>query len=151
MAEAIFSLAGLVSISAWLGLGAAAAIAPGLAGTRLLLICGRVVPLGLCILYTYLLVAHWGPVPDGGFSSLAAVLTLFSVPGKMLTGWIHFLAFDLLVGRWLVDHALSHRRVRWPLLLGLPATFVYGPLGVLSYFIGQFVATHPLPCRERTS
>lgn len=141
MSEVAFSLAGIASICAWFGLGIAAAVAPGLARTRLLLVSGRVVPVGLCILYIYLLVAHWGPVPDGGFSSLAAVLKLFSVPGKMLTGWIHFLAFDLLVGRWLVDHALSHQHARWPLLLGLPATFMYGPLGVLSYFTGQFVAS----------
>jgi hypothetical protein len=58
---------------------------------------------------------------------------LFSVPGKLLGAWMHFLAFDLLVGRWLVDHALSGGRSRLPLVAALPATFLYGPLGVLLY------------------
>ena len=51
----------------------------------------------------------------------------------MLGGWVHFLAFDLLVGRWMVDDTLANGHARWPLGLVLPATFLYGPLGFLIY------------------
>jgi Domain of unknown function (DUF4281) len=140
MNETIFAVASLVAVTAWIGLAIAAAINFGRARTALLLVAGRVVPLGLCALYVILLAAHWGSAPGGGFSTLSAVLTLFAVPGKMLGGWVHFLAFDLFVGRWMVDDALSPARSRWPLWLGLPATFLYGPLGVLLYLAARHVA-----------
>jgi Domain of unknown function (DUF4281) len=135
--ETIFSLASLAAVVAWVGLAVAAAIKPGRVRGALLLLAGRAVPLVLCVLYVILLATHWGAAPGGGFSSLAAVLALFAVPGKMLGGWVHFLAFDLFVGRWMVDDALSPARSRWPLWPGLPATFLYGPLGVLLYLAAR--------------
>ena len=35
---------------------------------------------------------------EGGFGSLADVMRLFDSPTVALAGWIHYLAFDLLVG-----------------------------------------------------
>jgi hypothetical protein len=137
--ETIFGAASLSAVAAWTGLAVAAAIAPGSARDRWLLIAGRVIPLALCVLYVFVLAAHRGSAPGGGFSTLATVLALFSVPGKMLGGWVHFLAFDLFVGRWMVDDALLPQRSRWPLWLGLPATFLYGPVGVLLYLAGRTV------------
>jgi Domain of unknown function (DUF4281) len=57
------------------------------------------------------------------------------VPGKMLGGWVHFLAFDLLVGRWSVDDTLAGARSRAPLLMTLPTTFLFGPLGLLLHLL----------------
>jgi multisubunit Na+/H+ antiporter MnhB subunit len=139
MNDTLFSLASLVAPVGWLGLGVAAALPAGPWRARLLLAAGRVVPVGLCLLYGYLLVAHWGSAPGGGFSSLSAVITLFASPGKVLGGWVHFLAFDLLVGRWLVDDTLAKRLPRLTLLWVLPATFMYGPVGVLLYLLGGWV------------
>jgi Domain of unknown function (DUF4281) len=141
MNETIFSMASLTAVAAWIGLAVAAAISAGRARDALLLVAGRVVPLALCALYVVLLATHWGSAPGGGFSTLAAVLALFAVPGKMLGGWVHFLTFDLFVGRWMVDDALSPGRSRWPLCLGLPATFLYGPAGVLLYLAARHAAT----------
>src|SRR5687767_8525855 len=45
------------------------------------------------------LVTKWAG-SAGGFSSLAAIGTLFSSPWLLLAGWTHYLAFDLLVGSW---------------------------------------------------
>jgi hypothetical protein len=36
----------------------------------------------------------------GGFSTLAGVAVLFSNPWLLLAGWVHYLAFDLLIGSW---------------------------------------------------
>ena len=137
MIEATFSAASLAAVVAWAGLGIAVLVPNGRLRASLLAFGGRVVPVGLCVLYTYLLITHWGSAPGGGFSSLAAVLALFSAPGKMLGGWVHFLAFDLLVGRWLVDDALASRRSRLILLIPLPVTFMYGPLGLLLYVLAR--------------
>jgi hypothetical protein len=137
MNEPTFSIGSLAAIAAWLGLALAAAAPPGNLRQRLLLVAGLIVPMALCLLYAYLLVVHWGSAPGGGFSSLSAVLTLFSAPGKMLGGWMHFLAFDLLVGWWIVDDTLSNGRSRAALFLVLPATFMYGPVGLLLHVIAR--------------
>ena len=133
MNEAIFSSASLCAMAAWVALAIAAALPAGAARGRLLFVAGRASPIVLCVLYALLLFRHWGSSPDGGFANLAAVGRLFAAPGKMLGGWVHFLAFDLLVGRWMVDDSLLPGRSRWLLALALPATFMYGPMGVLVY------------------
>lgn len=121
MNEITFSIASLAGIVAWFALGVAVLAPAGQVRALLLAFAGRFVPVGFCLLYAYLLVTHWGSAPGGGFSSLAAVLALFSVPGKMLGAWIHFLAFDLLVGRWIVDDVLESGRPP-ALAAGCPAS-----------------------------
>lgn len=143
MNETMFSAASLTAIVAWACLGLAAVAQPGRLRASLLAFGGRLVPVGLCLLYACVLAAHWGSAPGGGFSSLAAVQTLFSAPGKMLGGWVHFLAFDLLVGRWVVDDVLASGRPRWLLLIALPATFLYGPLGLGLYSLARAVRLAP--------
>jgi hypothetical protein len=91
---------------------------------------GRVLPLVLALAYLALLVRHWGP---GGFDSLTAVRQLFDAPGLLAAGWLHYLAFDLFVGTWIVRRAgelgIAHLAVLPCLLL----TFLFGPLGLLAF------------------
>ncbi|MGL4576314.1 MAG: abscisic acid-deficient protein Aba4 family protein [Burkholderiaceae bacterium] len=149
MNETIFSAASLAAAAGWVGLGLAVLAPPGGPRTTLLAIGGRFVPVCLCVLYVYLLVTHWGWAKGAGFSSLAEVLTLFSVPGKMLGGWVHFLVFDLLVGRWVVDDVLSSSRPRLLLLVALPTIFMYGPLGLLLYLLARSVYLASAPRTAR--
>ena len=137
MNEAIFSAASLAAIVGWLCLALAATLRANVLRQRLLLTAGCVIPLTLCLLYTCLLIIHWRSANGGGFSSLSAVVALFSAPGKMLGGWTHFLAFDLLVGWWIVDNTFAKGRSRLPLCWVLPATFMYGPLGLLLHTMGR--------------
>ncbi|MFN3579716.1 MAG: ABA4-like family protein [Pseudomonas sp.] len=135
MDEAVFSCASILAIIAWLSLALALVIPPSPHRERLLRFAGRQVPVVLCALYAAVLYANWGAVPNGDFSDLTSVVVLFSVPGKMLGGWIHFLAFDLLVGRGVIDHGLAHGYPRPVLVLMLPIIFLYGPLGLLAYIL----------------
>ena len=57
------------------------------------------VPAAFAALYTVLIAIHFAG-SEGGFSSLPDVALLFSNPWLLLAGWIHYLAFDLLVGSW---------------------------------------------------
>jgi hypothetical protein len=54
-----------------------------------------------------------------------------------LAGWVHYLAFDLLIGSWIAREAdklgLS-RVIQAPILL---ATFMFGPLGYLLFRMVQ--------------
>ena len=82
--------------------------------------------------YTAIIISTFGNA-TGGFSSLPEVALLFSNQWLLLAGWIHYLAFDLLVGACEVRD--SQRRAI-PHLLVVPClilTFLFGPAGWLLY------------------
>jgi len=127
--EQVFSIANTVAMVGWVVLIAGWRWKPSAT-----LVSAAIIPLLFAILYSYLAVAHFGE-SGGGFSSLAAVRQLFSNPWALLAGWIHYLAFDLFVGSWEVRDA---KRNGVPFLLVVPClalTFLFGPAGLLLYFV----------------
>lgn len=88
----------------------------------------------LSILYTFLIITHFGD-GDGGFGSLEEVSLLFENPWALLAGWVHYLAFDLFVGSWEVQNARSVGISHWFVIPCLLLTFLFGPLGLLLYLI----------------
>jgi len=136
----IFQAASALALLGWLLL-ALGVIVNGVASRRALLRAGgRAVPLLLCAVYVAVLVAYCGSTPGGNFNSLAGVAILFSSSGKLLGGWVHYLAFDLFIGRWIVDDVVASGRSRWWLLPCLPLTFLFGPAGLLLYFAVRLTA-----------
>lgn len=130
-----FQVANPIAAAGWLML-AMALFVPAASRWRvgLLGLGGRVLPLLLSAGYGAALVASWGSAPGGSFSSLEGVSTLFSSPGVLLAGWVHYLAFDLFIGRWAVDDALARGVNRVALLPCLFLIFMFGPLGLLLVF-----------------
>lgn len=143
--EQAFTQASIAAMLGWLLLVAAVLAPPGAARSRLLWAGGRLVPLLLSAAYLALLVLHWRSAPGGHFGSLAGVATLFASPGKLAGGWVHFLAFDLFIGRWMIDDVLARDASRWCLLPCLPLTFLYGPVGLLLHFGLRSSLAHPAP------
>jgi hypothetical protein len=95
---------------------------------------GVIVPAIGSAAYAAIILAKWSGT-EGGFSSLQDVARLFSDPWLLLAGWLHYLAFDLLVGGWEVRDA-QIRQV--PHLLVVPClalTFMFGPAGWLLYLV----------------
>jgi hypothetical protein len=90
------------------------------------------VPLLLAIAYTILIAAAWGG-SEGGFSSLGDVALLFQNRWLLLAGWVHYLAFDLLVGGWEVRDAAERRIPHLAVVPCLALTFMFGPAGWLLY------------------
>jgi len=82
--------------------------------------------------YVGLIAWRWAG-SSGGFSSLAGVAALFSDPWLMVAGWLHYLAFDLLVGRWESQDAESRGLSPWLMVPCLLLTFMFGPAGWLLY------------------
>jgi hypothetical protein len=102
------------------------------------MVTGVIVPMFFAFIYVAIVVTTFGRTP-GGFSTLAAVATLFSNPWALLAGWIHYLAFDMLIGTWEVRDA---RERGVPHLLVVPClilTFLFGPAGWLLYTIVRAV------------
>jgi len=66
----------------------------------------------------------------GAFGSLASVMRLFTHPWVALAGWVHYLCFDLFVGRWMLNDAPDAGHRLTPILL---LTLLFGPAGLLCY------------------
>jgi hypothetical protein len=90
------------------------------------------VAVAIAMLYAALLGAYWTQA-GGGFDSLANVARLFDSRGMLLAGWVHYLAFDLLVGLWEREEAARLGLSRSALIPSLVLTFLFGPLGWLLF------------------
>jgi hypothetical protein len=91
--------------------------------------------------YVAILGTRWSG-SSGGFSSLGGVATLFSDRWLLLAGWLHYLAFDLLVGRWEARDAALRGVSPWLVAPCLALTFMFGPAGWLSYVVLRRMSRH---------
>jgi len=96
---------------------------------------------GLYALAYLLLIAFNFPGSEGSFSSLGGVQVLFSHPFLLLAGWVHYLAFDLLVGSWIVTDAQQHQIRHVVVIPSLVLTLLFGPLGWASYRVLRLINT----------
>jgi hypothetical protein len=74
-----------------------------------------------------------GPPPD--FSSISGVRSIFATDGGTVTGWIHYLAFDLVAGLWIAvdaDARRINRIIQAPILV---LTFLAGPAGLFLHLV----------------
>ena len=60
---------------------------------------------------------------------------LLSRPEIALVAWIHFLAFDLFVGRWVFRDSRERAVPAWLASPVLLVTLLLGPLGLLLYLL----------------
>jgi len=132
-AAEVFSIVNLLALLMWLLLLAL----PKWKVTRFL-IDYKIAPLLLAVIYAFYVIQG---LLNGGlmdFGSLASVMELFTTEDGVLTGWIHYLAFDLVAGMWMVDQNKKlglHQLVMVPCLLG---TFMFGPVGFLFFMSIKF-------------
>ncbi len=127
--EQLFSLCGFLVLPGWLLL----VFLPRWKWTARL-ICPVIIPLVIALLYAWLIATTFGRTP-GGFGSLAEVALLFQNPRALLAGWIHYLAFDLFIGSWEVRDAQRNGIHHLLVVPCLVLTFLFGPLGLLLYFV----------------
>ena len=88
--------------------------------------------LGLSLFYTILVVAHWGE-GEGSMGSLSGVQKLLSHEWITLYAWVHYLAFDLMVGAWEARDAQRLGLHQAWLIPCLGLTLMLGPAGLLLY------------------
>lgn len=89
-----------------------------------------VLPSILGLVYAAYILAFFAD-SGGGYGSLAEVRQLFTLDELLLAGWIHYLAFDLMIGAYLadrLDRAGIGRLLQMPVLF---ATLMFGPVGVI--------------------
>ena len=76
--------------------------------------------------------------------TLSGVANLLGSPEGATVAWIHFLAFDLFVGRWIYFDSIERRLSRWLMGPILFLTLMLGPIGFLSYLITRMAADSSL-------
>ncbi len=133
--EMVFSVAGMLAMAGWMML-LLSPFAPDLANK----IAGWIIPLVLSVGYVVLAVFYssWGE--EGGYGSLAEVAKLFSNQHALLAGWIHYLAFDLLIGAWICRVARREAIRFWWVVPCLLLTFLFGPAGFLLFALLRWAA-----------
>ena len=129
----LFSIANALALVAWLVL-----IVPW--SQRWMAEVGArwVIPGVFAAMYAVIVGTHWAG-SSGGFATLSEVGMLFGEPWLLLAGWVHYLAFDLLVGSWEARDARERGVGRLVLAPCLGLTFLFGPAGWLLYTIVRAV------------
>jgi hypothetical protein len=129
----LFNLAGPAAL-AWLLM----ILAPKWRGTQRL-VRSAIVPALLAMLYVIgisLLISQNGMGFMREFGSAEGVAALMARPEIAQVAWIHFLAFDQLVGIFIFRDNMHHRYVPIPIQsVILFLTFILGPVGFLSYYM----------------
>jgi ABA4-like protein len=136
-AHSAFSIANLVAMAGWLALLVslfAAVIRPMVQTVTTLIIPGL-----LAIAYIILFASGWGATPGGGFGSIEQVRALFANDALLAAGWLHYLAFDLFVGAWIVRESAEHRIAAILIVPCLLLTFLGGPAGLLLFLLIRVV------------
>ena len=130
--DRLFELANMVALVGWVGL-LASPLLPRLSQ----IIAGLVVPALLGTLYAGLALAFWSST-KGGFGSLEQVAALFETRELLLAGWVHYLAFDLMVGAWEVRRARAEGIAFVLVVPCLVLTFLFGPAGLVLFLCLRF-------------
>ena len=136
--ELVFSVSGVLSMAGWLLLLAFPLIPKW--SNR---IAGLIIPLVLSAGYIALVVL-FSSGAEGGYGSLADVSTLFSRPEALLAAWVHFLAFDLLIGNWMCKTARAENIKYYLVLPCLPLTFLFGPAGFILFSLVRQFGNQPV-------
>ena len=104
------------------------------------LLLGLVV-IGFALLYAFLITQTFDADAMESFGSLSGIASMFQNETALLAGWVHYLAFDLMVGMFICKNAEKYGINRWLLIPCLLFTFMLGPIGLLLYFIIRIAYT----------
>ena len=131
----IFQLSNILATIAWLFL----MIAPRWKWTGRIII-GFIIML-LCLVYIFMLTRSFNAEAFESFSSWDGVKQLFTNESAVMAGWIHYLAFDLMVGLFIVHNSLKNSIPHLAVIPCLLLTFMLGPVGLLLYLFIRMLIT----------
>lgn len=95
----------------------------------------------LAATYSWLIFSNISGDVFRNFSTLSGVSELFANKNLLLAGWIHYLAFDLLAGIYIINNAAKNNINHWMISPLLLLTFLFGPAGLLLYYLVRWIRT----------
>ena len=125
-----FQLANTLVLPHWLLM----IVAPRWRGTQWLMNT-LLIPGLLAVMYIFYLFTSGSDLDFRSFSTLAGVVSLFKQDQAVLAGWIHYLAFDLVAGSWILKNGQKRSINHLLLVPCLLLCFMLGPCGLLLYLI----------------
>ncbi len=134
--ESIFQICSTIALTGWIIL---IFVSPFWWGADKLL-TGFIVSL-LALVYAWLVFISFDFSGLGKFGSFDGVMQLFQDKTVVTAGWIHYLAFDLFTGTWISKNAVKHNISHGLVVPSLLLTFMFGPIGLLLYFITRAIKT----------
>ncbi len=137
-AAEIFSICNKVILLGWVLL----IFLPNWKYTQAILLNGLIVL--FAGIYAFMILKDIGNFNPESFSTLANVKALFQNDDAVAAGWIHYLAFDLFVGAYIVKKSRQIRLSRILYTITLPFTFMFGPMGYLLFVIFKTIKTKTL-------
>lgn len=135
--ETIFSLSSLLVMPFWLLMIAL----PTWRWTRRIMASPLVAALP-ALLYAALVLPQIGPIFAAVSSpTLPGLMALLATPEGATIAWVHFLAFDLLVGRWAYLDSREREVSPWLMVPVLFLVLMLGPSGFLLYLAVRAIAS----------
>lgn len=134
-----FNLAGKLVMLGWLGLIAALFVERARPAAQMA--ARMIIPALLAIAYGLLIWTGFHEAEGGGFGSIGEIRALFASDSALVAGWLHYLAFDLFVGSWIVAEGVGRRVPVLLILPCLPLTLLFGPLGLLLFILLRLAFT----------
>ena len=131
-----FQLANTLVLPHWLLM----LVAPRWRGTQWLM-STLLIPGLLALMYVFYLFTSDSDLDFRSFSTLAGVMALFKQDQAVLAGWIHYLAFDLVAGSWVLQNGQKRGINHLLLVPCLLLCFMLGPCGLLLYLLIRQVAS----------
>jgi hypothetical protein len=125
--ETVFSVCNSIALTGWIIL-----IALPMWRSSDKFIVGIIVSLFACI-YTYYIMINLSSIDIKGMTDL------FANPLAVLIGWVHYLAFDLMIGIFIKKNAAKYGIAYGFVIPCLLLTFLFGPIGLLLYLLIRFV------------
>lgn len=102
----------------------------------------------LAVVYTILIIQGIGNFKPDSFSTLANVKVLFQDDTAVTAGWLHYLAFDLFVGAYIVRRSIAAGISRWLYTLVLPFCFMFGPIGYVLFIVVNTIKKKSLQAHD---
>jgi Domain of unknown function (DUF4281) len=135
--EQVFNIANVFALLGWIVLIFLPSHRAAVEGISRTLVPGL-----LSIAYAVILIPLALRSGPGNIASWEGIAAMLGQPWLLIAGWLHYLAFDLLVGTWQVETA---RKEGIPYVAVLPClllTFVLGPIGFLAFLIARWTLGH---------
>ena len=135
--EQVFNIANVFALIGWIVLAAMPSHRAAIEG-----IARTLVPGLLSIAYAVIIVPLALGGGAGSLASWEGIAGLLGQPWLLIAAWLHYLAFDLLVGVWQVETARKEGIPHYAVLPCLLLTFVLGPIGFLAFLIVRWTLGH---------
>jgi len=136
--EKLFSVCNSLAPFGWLLMW----FAPTWKGTQWL-VRYLIIPLLFSFVYIGLIISA-GSLSFSDFGTLAGIKKLFSNDYLLVAGWVHYLAFDLFVGSWILLKGQEAKIPHLYLIVCTFFTFMLGPIGLLLFHIVRYFHTKKL-------